>query len=377
MARTRCTLAPMSRALSAVGALVIGASSIVLGGCSIALVPGRPTTPHPETLEVEERSAMRCVHGTPGRAGAFREELDGPVTDLELMAHLEPFDARVRRTAVAAGLEPLLARVMRERDRLANGSGSREALLAMRDELSSRMFALQTQLLAMEFEVDCVRNLINGVLSDYQEAETDRQLALTIASLVVGAGTGIASSLWDVGNSAVDEPLWEEGPFWTAIVGAAATTALGVAVLVPEPAAIVYVHEHNVLAPIVAGEDPELIYPTFIFRMLTLPVALGASPRDELVGVFDDMLEERVPDDRRALARAIVFGGGGIHDVGLLQLHQDLLEELGASLDMLAQDIDLFGSSVAVVLSAHEMAPDARRAVPAEPEPAASADDVL
>ena len=145
-----------------------------------------------------------------------------------------------------------------------------------------------------------------------------------------------------VGNSAAGDagPLWEEGPFWTAIVGSAATTALGVAVLVPAPAEIVYLHEHNVLVPIVDGADPDRLYPTFIFRMLHLPRAAGdGSPREDLVAVFESLVEDAVPESERALARSIVFGPGGIHDARLLQLHQDLLEELGVPHDKKKLDI--------------------------------------
>lgn len=325
----------------------------LLAGCSVTWVPGRPTTPREVELEVEERAAMRCIHGS-----HHDDERDVPeeTVDPELEPYLTAFGAEVRRTARAAGIESLLGRLLRERERVAEGTGSSGAVLAMRDELGTRQFALESQLLASEFEVDCVRNLINAVLGEYEEAETDRQLAYTIASLVVGTATTIAASAWDLANTYTDSPAWSDGPVVTGIVGALGTTALGAVVLVPPPQEILYVHEHNLLAPVVNGADPEHLYPPFVFRLLSARGAFDApSPRDVLVTTFDATIEDAVGEGRVAAARQIVFGVGGIHDVTLLALHQALLEELGAELDGMARDLDMLSGAIAEVLSATAM----------------------
>jgi hypothetical protein len=137
------------------------------------------------------------------------------------------------------------------------------------------------------------------------------------------------------------------------IVGAVGTTALGTAVLLPVPRPIVYEHAHNVLRPIIEGDDERLLFPTFVFRLLTLPTADGGpTPRDELVATWETLFDDAVGEDRRALAESIVYGDGGVYDPRLLTLHEDLLEELGASLDALARDIDMLASVIAVVLAA-------------------------
>ncbi len=330
--------------------LVVSVSS----GCGVTPRVGRPPEmAGPGTLEVSERAADRCIHGATGRDSLYRLELPGPVTDPALVAAVAQFPASVRRTAVAAGLEPLLANILIERERSMQQGAPTPELLAMRDELAARMYTLETQLTAMEFEVDCVRALINARLSDYAERETDRQVALTIGSLVVGAAAALAAGIWDLANSETAHPDVPEGPLLVGIAGAVGTTAFGTAVLVPEPQPIVYEHAHNVLEPVHRGADDDFVFPTFVFRLLTLPTAEGGpTPRDQLLSTWSTMIEDDVPSEQRALAEQILYGRGGVYGPRLLTLHQALLEELGATLDGLARDIDMLASSIAIILSA-------------------------
>lgn len=338
----------------------------VTSGCGVTPRVGRPPEMAPAgTLEVSESAAGRCVHGASGRDSLYHLELPGPVTDPARVAAVAQFPPSVRRTAVAAGLEPLLASIVIERERSMREGAPTPDLLAMRDELAARMYTLETQLTAMEFEVDCVRALINARLSDYAERETDRQLALTIGSLVVGAAAGLAAGIWDLANSQTADPAVPEGPLLVGIVGAVGTTSLGTAVLVPEPQPIVFEHERNVLAPIHRGTDEDWVFPAFVFRLLTLPsVDDVPTPRDQLLSTWTAMLEDDVPSDRRALAEQILYGPGGVYDPRLLMLHQALLEELGATLDGLARDIDMLAAAIALLLSSDMPTPERTTTVP-------------
>ncbi len=335
------------------------ALALLVAGCGVTLREGRPPSMGGDTLSVPESQTERCSHGSPGPESPYREALPGAVSDAELLPYLSRFSAEVRRTAVAGGVEPLLARLMRERERCGEGPAS-DALVSMRLELAERLDTLETQLTAMEFECDCVRALLAEELAAYEEIETDRQLQLTIASLVVGAGVSVVAAAWDLANGATAEPAWSEGPLAISIAGAVATTALGAAVLVRTPREILYLHEHNLLEPIVAGDDPELLYPVFVFRLLTMPDADGSpAPRERLLETYGRLIGDAIPDDRRALAEAIVFRGGGVYDPGLLALHEELLEELGATLDSFARDVDLLSHTVAIVLESRPRAPAA------------------
>ncbi|UJR81883.1 hypothetical protein [Sandaracinus amylolyticus] len=328
-----------------IGALLL----LLVTGCGASLRAGVPDELPGDALRVAETASDRCMHGAPGPESPFREPLPGAVTDPELAQHLARFPADVRRTAVAAGIEPLLARVMRERDRV--GDPHAPVLISMRLELAERISSLQTQLTAMEFECDCIRGLLQTELQEYEEGETDRQLAYTVSSLVVGASASVVAGVWDLANAHASTPFAEDAPLIISIGGAAITTALGAAALVRERRSIIYVHEHNILEPIVDGEDPELLYPRFVLRMLTMPAADGGpSPRDELIAEWTEVIDEAELGDQRALAETILFRDGGVYDPRLLALHESLLQSLGAKLDSLARDIDLLARAVAIAL---------------------------
>lgn len=330
-----------SRALAA-------ALAVCLGGCAITLEAGRPPRTPDDVLSIREVESDRCMHGTIGADSPFREPLPPAADDPELLPHLAGFSPEVRRTAVAAGIEPLLARLLRER---ATAGPTSPAAVSMRQELDERLDTLETQLTSMEFETDCVRGLLNESLGAYEEVETDRQLGWTIAGLAVGAGVSLISGLWDLANTYTTEPAWSDGPAVIAIAGAVVSTILGAVVLVRVPREVHYVHEHNILQPLVMGEDPELLYPIFVFRLLTLPSVGGEeTPRETLVQTFTELIEGSVGEPRRAVAEEIVYGIGGIYDPDLLSAHQDMLQELGATLDSFARDIDLLEHTLAIAL---------------------------
>ncbi len=322
---------------------------LALSGCASTLRAGRPDPIPDESFLVSETASDRCMHGVPGPNSPYREPLPGAEEDPARRAYVEALDPTVRRTAVAAGLEPLLAHVLEVRARGADPHDP--ALLSMHLELAQRIASLETQLTAIEFECDCVRNLLYVELGEYEESETDRQLAYTIVSLVVGAATSLTAAVWDLANSSTTTPVAEEAPLVIGIGGALAGTGLGAAVLVRQPREVTYVHEHNLLEPVLDGQDPDLLYPTFVFRMLTMPsVGGGPSPRDRLVATWEDELGEAVSRDRRPLASEIVFRDGGVYDPSLLSAHQSMLQELGAELDAMARDIDLLARAVALAL---------------------------
>lgn len=327
-----------------------------LTGCSVAIAAGRPSETPSHALVVSDAANARCMHGVPGIDSPYREALPGAVTDPELLPFVAGLDPAVRRTALAAGLEPLIAHLLQEQERSPEPSIQ---ALTMRLELNERVVALETRLTAMEFEVDCVRNLLHDVLNVYAESETDRQLDLTIASLVVGAVAGVAAGGWDLANARADEPFFEDGPLLTSIAGAVITTALGIGVISPKERPIVYLHERNVLSPIRDGEDPQLVFPTFVFRMLTLPtIDGGATPRDEMLARWNELMAETVAPEERTLAEAILYGEGGVYDPQLLTLHENLLEQMGATLDAFAGDIDILTRALAILLRPR-VAPDA------------------
>lgn len=204
-----------------------------------------------------------------------------------------PPDAR--RTALAAGLEPLIADVLLAWER----AGDRERWM----------------------------------------------LRFTVASLVAGAAAVLVAGIWDLAGTESD------GPVIAGLMGAGVTTALGVAALKPPGRRIVFMHEQNLLTPIERGRDPDHLYSTFVFRLLTLPTPTGAStPRERLIEGWRRQIEQTVPGNRRATAAALLWGAGGVYDDDVLALRRRLYEELEATLDSFARGVDLLNVTLARVL---------------------------
>ncbi len=293
---------------------------------------------------------LRCARSASGAESPYRRSLPGPETDPALLVHLARLPPEVRRTAVAAGIEPLLARLLRAQAQ-ADGVPSLESL-ALRQSLDERLAALPPQMLATEFECECQIALLAEVVAAHDEAESERQLALTIASLVAGAGFSLAAGAWDLANEHEPSPSVPDGPLVTALVGAVVTSALGAAVLVPSPRELFLEHAHNLLTPILTGEDPERLYPTFVFRMLTTPEADGGpSPRERLLERWRAEIAGARGEPERALVEALLASDGGVYDAGAARLRRALLEELEASLDGLARHVDRLGAELSEALS--------------------------
>lgn len=321
-------------------------------GCSVTLRSGLPTLPLEGPLTVSEAQGERCIRSVPGPESPYREELAGPETDPELSGYLVLLPPDARRTAVAAGIEPLVGRVLREHAR--SGGVPTLELVALRQELDERLSALQPQMLALEFECECAIALLEEVIAEHDGMESDRQLALTLASLIAGAGTSLAAGAWDLANAYTETPAAPDGPLITALAGAALTTALGVAVLVPRPREILLSHEHNLLSPMGRGEDPDRIYPSFVFRMLTMAsVSAEPPPREALLTRWGELIDDAAGEDR-ALVEELLFGSGGVYDVRIAALRQALLEDLESTLDSLARHVDLLSRSLARALARAE-----------------------
>jgi hypothetical protein len=158
-------------------------------------------------------------------------------------------------------------------------------------------------------------------------------------------------------NRHANDPAVPDGPISTAIVGAAVTAGFGAAILVERPHPIVFVHEHNLLTPIVRGVDERRLYPTFVFRMLSSPTATAArSPREQLLESWSERWRDADTRAPRSVAEEIVYGGGGVYDPGLLELRRRLFEDMESTLDSLSRDVDRLNAEIAALLGAAEQA---------------------
>jgi len=285
---------------------------------------------------VSSETDAHCVRAPMGVFGPYRMPLAEPVTLPEDMEVLDELPPEARRTARAAGLEPLLVKLLRARA-LPNNDTAELEVLSLRQELVLRLEAFDTQVSALTFELDCTNRHVRELIDDMDNRESNRQLILAAASLAVGAVSSIVLGIADVQGSASTVPPA------LGLGGAVVSAGLSTAMLVPPARSVMLRHDHNLLRPMFMGSDPEHLYPSFVFRMLTAEYANDSEvPRDDLMSDFESSIHNHVDTSELPTARDILFGEGGHYARGLLETRKELLERLQSAVQAVARDLELF-----------------------------------
>lgn len=296
--------------------------------CLVAACGGRqrppqhaPRAPNAEYDHACRRYAVRV-------SGPYHQELAGPLEH----PLLDRMPKEARRTARAAGLEPLVLAMLE----LEGDTERYVELLTLRQEIFIRLTSLNAQLDAVLSEIDCTDDVIEQLIAALAERERSRELKLTLASIVVSAAAAVVAGAWE---AAVDD---SPGPPLIGVAGGVVGAGLGLSALFPRGHTLTYRHPHNLLRPIVRGEDPERLFPTFVRRLLAAPGAEGeASPREQLLAQFDSMLASAYPEAAREQARDVLFGDGGVYDQTLIAVREEMFDALESTLSTFARELEL------------------------------------
>lgn len=282
---------------------------------------------------------MECARAVMDRHSPYRMPLAAPLEDARSLSLLAVLPAEARRTARAAGLEPLIAELLAANQ--ANAPFHEQG--AARQELALRLIAFDAQVDALAFEVSCTRRQLDELIDTLDAREHRRQVRLAVSSLVVGAGTATVASAWSLARKEED-PL---GPTLMAVAGGLTTTALGAAsLLVPRRAARLE-HRHNLLRPILAGADPEHLLPSFVFRMIAARFPGDAeTPRDRMLVRFSSLMGQYVAPDDRSVSWEILANTGGIYPRPLLELRKVFFLLLEQAVAGVARDLELLDRSM-------------------------------
>jgi len=310
---------------------LLASAALATGACAST------TLVTPKT--VDERD-FHCARAIMDGTSPYRMPLAGGEPDPALAAHLAGLPYRARRAALAAGLEPLLARLLAAHQATASGPASVESL-NLEEELALRMLAFHAQIESAAFEAGCTADMLQKVLPEFAHREQSRQLTIAIGSVVAGALSGIAAGIWSLENSA------SRFPAIIGIAGGGATAALGTAALTHGTGVVRLDHARNRLVPVLRGTDPDHLYPSFVFRMLTYPDASdGKSPRDELLAAWQRQMEDNIEGPDQAAARERLLSDGGTYDEPLLTLRAEMFESLESTIRGMARDLELLNRSL-------------------------------
>ena len=324
--------------------VVLGLAGGAGGGCSAARTEGRADAQARAPSFLRETD-FHCSRAAMDRDSPYRMPLAGPEPDPALAAYLAVIPAEARRAALAAGLEPMLARLLREK--ATSGPEASARLLALQDELILRLVAFHAQLAAAAFEAGCTADMIQKVLAERSHREQSRQVSIAVASLVAGAVAGVAAGVWALADPDAREPAV------LAVAGGVASTGLGAGALLHEDRPALFEHSRNRLTPVWRGADPDHLYPSFVFRMLTLPpVTGGRTPRDQLLAAWQQQLSDALPGTAAGAAAQVLLGEGGTYDDQLFTLRAEMFESLESAVQGMARDLELLNRSLVRVLTA-------------------------
>jgi hypothetical protein len=308
--------------------------TLATAGCATILDPALPASPPRSAIAVDPLETADCLRITAGRRGFADAEFVLPVLDPELAAQLEAVPPDVRRVARAAGLEAVLAALLRAE--LTAPDDPSLSRVAMRLQVVMRISSHEIALASLLFEADCTGDQMEAVLLELDRRAGKQELALTVASIAVGALAGLGAGLWDLQGTD------SKGPAVLGVAGGVATAGLGLAAFVPRRGRVVFPHDRNLFVPILAGQDPEHLYPPFVFNLLMTSHAPGEpTPRDELLAEWDAILADSIKPAERPLARTLLFGKGGMYDGNLVDVRERMYDALESQLNAFDRDLEL------------------------------------
>jgi hypothetical protein len=312
-------------------------------GCAVANLEGRGG----------RETDFPCARAVIDADSAYRMPLAGREEDPALVVYLAQIPPEARRTALAAGLEPLLARLLREK--AVSGAEATPRLLAMEQEITLRMLAFHAQVTAAAFEAGCTSDVLFEVIAKQTSGDHSRQLGLAIASLIAGALATVGVVAWELRS---EESV---GPPVLAIGGGVSSAVLGGLALIQGDNKFVFRHPRNRLAPVWQGTDPDHLYPSFVFRMLTYPASSGRpAPRDVLLAEWQREIDDSLPSSKRSAAKALLLGEGGTYRGSLLALRAAIFESLESTLLGFSRDLELLNRALVAALTATPKTTDAR-----------------
>lgn len=320
--------------MTATQAMFVLCSTLLASGCATLINASMPARTPRSAVVVDPVETADCLRTSARREGFGYAPLDGPVEDPALLAHLAEVPMDVRRTARAAGLEPTLAHLLRARAAATDDASI--SAVAMRLQVVMRLSSLEIQLASLLFEADCTGDQMEAVLTELDQRAGRRELAYTIASIAAGAIIGVSAGVWDLSGAE------SRGPAALAIAGGVASAGFGIVALVPKRGQVVFPHQHNLFIPIVRGEDPDRLYPPFIFRLLTTPrTAGGRTPRDQLLVDWKNIIHDTIPPTDWPVAESLLYGPGGVYDGALVDVRERMFDALESQLNAFDQDLEV------------------------------------
>ena len=214
---------------------------------------------------------------------------------------------------------------------LQQDTGNNLAVFQLKLQIQSKVYLANSGIDAIAAELDCEGQRINQI-TQYVEAMNAKQTTrLTVASIVIGAATGIAGAL-------VSNDNWVKG---IAIGGGVAGAGVSIATLNPKGKKIELVHKRNLLRNVWLQQNNNDL-PPFLWFMLTEKRISNTGDNSLLANLKHRWVRFQFNGKEDEGNTSVNFTDGGIYRVDDLQDRAAMLNQLRVEIRSLEQYLHIF-----------------------------------
>lgn len=205
------------------------------------------------------------------------------------------------------------------------------AVFQLKQQIQSKVYLANSEIDAIAAELDCESQRVDQI-TQYVEAMNAKQTTrLTVASIVIGAATGIAGALVSNGN-------WVKG---IAIGGGVAGAGTSLATLNPKGKKIELMHKRNLLRNVWLQQNNNDLSP-FLWFMLTEKRISNTGNNSLLVNLKHRWVRFHFNGKEEEGNASVNFSEGGIYRVDDLHDRSAMLNQLRVEVRSLEQYLPVF-----------------------------------
>lgn len=233
-------------------------------------------------------------------------------------------------TASIIGVTPLL----KEWASLANSSANETKKLALRQKIVERITLATLEVSASLAYIDCEGERTDQLRDRLQRHETKRIEQLTLASIIVGAGTVVTAGALAVGGAATAGNI-------VSIVGGTSEAGLSVYAFRNREIGEIN-HQSNMLKEVWDGPGDQSYFPEVVWRYLNSPISTNqkTTVRESLKDEWQSSELLGKPDSETQQQRqAKMFSDGGEYTLDDLRAREGMQDLLEARVSMFNQKL--------------------------------------
>lgn len=202
--------------------------------------------------------------------------------------------------------------------------------LELRQQVDHKIRLTMSEIDAVSAELDCEGERIDQIANYADGIDSKRANRLTVASIIVGAASGIAAAF--IGNQG-----WNKG---VAVSSGVAGGGLGFLLLSPKSKKINLVHKQNLLRNIwIARNENE--FPPFVWFVLTEKRFSNSGTSTLLNNLRQRWISYQFEGNTAKAEQSVNFSEGGIYKAADLHARAQMINQLQAVIRSINQNVNI------------------------------------